>query len=122
VISILRLQSLIHFATTTNSTWEFYDISFWSVIEIAVGIMCACLPAIRTVLVNLFPTLLGSTAQSQSKSNQLRNGGSNVNATTHKGAISSTIHHMTGHNDSEGPFIMLQDTESVKDDYQSKPR
>lgn len=61
VMSVLRLQSLINFASKSNSTWEFYDVSLWSTIEICVGIMCACLPTVRLLLVKLFPILAGST-------------------------------------------------------------
>lgn len=61
VVSILRLQSLVNFGIKTNITWTFYDVSLWSTIEITVGIICACLPTVRLVLVKLFPILAGST-------------------------------------------------------------
>lgn len=65
VVSILRLQSLVHLAKTNNPTWNFYDVSVWSTVEICVGIMCACLPTIRLVLVRLFPILGGSSHRSR---------------------------------------------------------
>jgi hypothetical protein len=39
VVSILRLSALVHFAQSSNASWEFYDVSVWSTIEICVGIM-----------------------------------------------------------------------------------
>lgn len=39
IVSILRLQALVHFAASHNKSWEFYDVSVWSSIEICVGIM-----------------------------------------------------------------------------------
>jgi hypothetical protein len=39
VVSILRLSALVHFAQSSNASWEFYDVSVWSSIEICVGIM-----------------------------------------------------------------------------------
>jgi hypothetical protein len=39
VVSILRLQALVHFAASDNASWEFYNVSVWSTIEICVGIM-----------------------------------------------------------------------------------
>jgi hypothetical protein len=39
IVSILRLQALVHFAASSNASWEFYDVSVWSTIEICVGIM-----------------------------------------------------------------------------------
>ncbi|OAQ93980.1 CFEM domain-containing protein [Purpureocillium lilacinum] len=65
IVSIIRLQSLVHFAATANSTWEFYDVSLWSTIEICIGVICACLPTIRLLLVKLIPALAGSTQRSQ---------------------------------------------------------
>ncbi|KAJ4993990.1 CFEM domain-containing protein [Stagonosporopsis vannaccii] len=67
IVSILRLQSLVHFAQSSNASWEFYDVSVWSTIEICVGIMCACLPTLRLLLVKLFPILGGSSARSRTK-------------------------------------------------------
>lgn len=78
VVSILRLQALVHFAASSNVSWEFYDVSMWSTIEISVGIMCACLPTLRLLLVKLFPVLGGSSARSRQyynygSGNELRN-------------------------------------------------
>ena len=65
IVSILRLQSLVHLAQENNPTWDFYDVSVWSTVEICVGIMCACLPTVRLVLVRLFPILGGSSHRSR---------------------------------------------------------
>lgn len=60
-VSILRLQALVAFATSTNFTWDNYNIHFWSTIEINIGIMCACMPALRQILVWLFPVVFGGS-------------------------------------------------------------
>ena len=60
VVSILRLQSLVTFANSTNPTWDNWDVTDWSFIEVNVGIMCATLPTARLMLVRLFPVLGGS--------------------------------------------------------------
>lgn len=39
VVSILRLQALVHFSTSSNPSWEFYDVAIWSSTEIGVGIV-----------------------------------------------------------------------------------
>lgn len=44
VISIVRLASLVEFAKSSNITYEFFNVSVWSCLEISVGIMCACMP------------------------------------------------------------------------------
>lgn len=65
-MSILRLQSLVRFAKTHNTSWDYYGISLWSGLEISIGIMCACLPTVRLLLIRLFP-ILGDQSTSRSK-------------------------------------------------------
>lgn len=64
---MLRLRSLVHFANTTDMTWDYLEASLWSVIECQVGIICTCMPSIRLGLTRLFPRILGSTNQSTAK-------------------------------------------------------
>ncbi|PKY08322.1 FAD/NAD(P)-binding domain-containing protein [Aspergillus campestris IBT 28561] len=61
LVTILRLESLIHFATTENLTWDYVKIGYWSTIECHVGIICACLPAIRSLLRRMAPRAFGDT-------------------------------------------------------------
>ena len=89
VMSILRLRSLVTFSATPNKTWEFFDVSIWSTIEICVGIMCACLPAIRLLLVRLFPILGGSTHRATSYARQT----SRTKSVEPKGTISHVMAH-----------------------------
>ncbi|KAF5020017.1 hypothetical protein F66182_7953 [Fusarium sp. NRRL 66182] len=60
IMSILRLVATMKLGTA-NPTWEFYELSRWSTIEINVGIICACMPSLRILLVRLFPKLLGTS-------------------------------------------------------------
>lgn len=64
---MLRLRSLVHFANTTDMTWDYLEASLWSVIECQVGIICTCMPSIRLGLTRLFPKIMGSTNQSTAK-------------------------------------------------------
>ncbi|KAK2065203.1 hypothetical protein LY76DRAFT_499850, partial [Colletotrichum caudatum] len=57
IISIIRLQSLVRFAKSMNPTWDQYDVAFWSVIEVPIGIICCCMPTIRLILIKTFPSL-----------------------------------------------------------------
>ena len=66
VVSMVRLESLVHFTSTTNVTLSFYELSRWSTVEITLGIVCACLPAARLLLVRLFPIMGGSSQRQQS--------------------------------------------------------
>ena len=60
-MSILRLRSVVRFSLSGNKTWNFFDVTLWSGIELTVAIMCACLPAARLLLVRLFPHLAGTS-------------------------------------------------------------
>jgi hypothetical protein len=50
----------VDFATSRNPTWDSTDIIYWSNIEQNVGIICACMPALRIMLVRMFPRILSS--------------------------------------------------------------
>lgn len=63
VVSVLRLGALVEFAGTANPTQDNYDVQFWSTVEINVGIICACLPAMRQLLAWLFPAAFGGTTR-----------------------------------------------------------
>ncbi|KAI8649494.1 CFEM domain-containing protein [Fusarium keratoplasticum] len=60
VVSILRLQSLLHFANSNNPTWDQWFVAFWSIIEVNVGMICTCLPTLRLILVRLCPNIFGT--------------------------------------------------------------
>ncbi|KAH6689805.1 CFEM domain-containing protein [Plectosphaerella plurivora] len=120
VVSILRLQSLVHFAATNNSTWESYSVSVWSTIEITVGIMCACLPAIRMVLVKAFPILGGTTLRSRgnkyyqqyASGHGSRSGTSGLHGTV--GAATADRSFASQEHDSDDRGIRLQKTYQVQ--------
>ncbi|KAJ3494223.1 hypothetical protein NLG97_g4219 [Lecanicillium saksenae] len=60
VISFLRLASVRNYASTSNPTWDHWDIVWWSTIEVEVGLICTCLPAMRLIFVRLAPRIFGS--------------------------------------------------------------
>ncbi|TWU79220.1 hypothetical protein ED733_008985 [Metarhizium rileyi] len=66
VVSILRLQSLLYFFSSDNPTWDLWHTAWWSTLEINVGLICACLPTIRLILVRVWPRVFGSTVNSTS--------------------------------------------------------
>ncbi|KAH8846813.1 hypothetical protein MCOR27_005240 [Pyricularia oryzae] len=66
VVSVLRLQSLVDFASSDNPTQTSWDVTFWSLLEIKVGIFCACMPTLRLLLVRIFPRLGGTTVATSS--------------------------------------------------------
>ena len=116
VVSILRLRSFVHFAKTSNVTWDFTEASLWSIIEWEVGIICVCMPSIRLGLARLFPKTFGSTAQSTSKNTHAtgpaRSGGNTLSVLGTSGIDVQTTFRLsharkTQTNDDERSFVQL---------------
>lgn len=123
IVSILRLRALVSFAASSNASWEFFDVSVWSSIEICVGIMCACLPTIRLLLVKLFPVLSGSSARSRNKyynygsGNELRNISQGDKARNVNPASSSTVHSPRSETFEQGDGILVKTSYTVRHGY-----
>ncbi|CAI6332785.1 unnamed protein product [Periconia digitata] len=61
IVSILRLKYMVQFAHTENVTWDYLPIGYWSAIESHVGVIVACLPAIRSLETSLRKRLFPKT-------------------------------------------------------------
>jgi hypothetical protein len=61
VISVIRLQSLVQFAASTNPTFDNVPTAYWSVLEAFTGIFCVCMPTLRRFLAHLSPYCFGTT-------------------------------------------------------------
>ncbi|KLJ12295.1 hypothetical protein EMPG_12638 [Blastomyces silverae] len=66
IVSILRLHTLLKFAKSHNFTWDYVEMGYWSTIEIHVGIICACMPAMRSLLRRIFPSFFSYTQHQKS--------------------------------------------------------
>ncbi|SPJ88925.1 related to integral membrane protein PTH11 [Fusarium torulosum] len=69
IVSIIRLQYLVNFGFSENPTYDETDISIWSTVEIHIGIICVSMPALRILLIRLFPALGGSSYNSSTYQN-----------------------------------------------------
>lgn len=58
---MIRLESLRTFGLTADPTWDNIPTTFWSTLETATALFCACMPSIRAGLVVVFPKVVGST-------------------------------------------------------------
>ncbi|KAI1852284.1 hypothetical protein JX265_006334 [Neoarthrinium moseri] len=67
VVSAIRLRSLIEFGTTSNVTQDYVEVGYWSTIEVPVGVICACMPAIRSLFSQVFPAIFGTTRRGHSE-------------------------------------------------------
>jgi hypothetical protein len=53
-VSIARIPAIKSFETSTNFTAAYIPTVMWSDIEVEVGIVCACLPSLRALVMPLF--------------------------------------------------------------------
>ncbi|KAH6983342.1 hypothetical protein BKA56DRAFT_615325 [Ilyonectria sp. MPI-CAGE-AT-0026] len=86
VVSIIRLQYIINLGSSHNATYDQLDISIWSTVEINVGIMCTCMPAIRMMLVRFFPVLRSTIRDTRKSSNYKENTGPRTKISSHDGS------------------------------------
>ncbi|KAI0482570.1 50S ribosomal protein L36e [Xylariaceae sp. FL0804] len=97
VVSIVRLSALVHFATTSNATYDNVSTAYWSVLECYVSITCCCLPAVRSVLRRVLPSCFGGSTRDPSSAqqyagNSIRISGKNLMMHSSSGIKKSVTH------------------------------
>ncbi|KAF9885039.1 hypothetical protein FE257_000770 [Aspergillus nanangensis] len=65
VTSIVRLRYLTLATHSVDPTKDNGPIAIWSQIEVNMGIICACLPPLQSLVTRLFPRILASKSRSQ---------------------------------------------------------
>lgn len=60
----LRLPALVRASSSYDLTWELYDAALWTMIEACVGIFCASAPALKPLLQQIAPSMLGTLVTS----------------------------------------------------------
>lgn len=66
IISSFRLKFAVPFRHTTNPTYDYVTLGYWSVLEVDVGIICACMPSIYQLLKVVWPKLVSRTNRGKS--------------------------------------------------------
>ncbi|KAL2787397.1 hypothetical protein BJX66DRAFT_284924 [Aspergillus keveii] len=109
VVSIFRLVDAVGFNSTMNPTKDFVPVGMWSLLEIDIGIMCACMPGIRALCKRLyalfFPKPLGYETYEQ-RSKQSKHSGSGTGSKQYSSSKSSTGALESGNG---GQFIRLEE-------------
>ncbi|KAF2084270.1 hypothetical protein K490DRAFT_75929 [Saccharata proteae CBS 121410] len=105
IVSILRLDALIQFGDTSNITWDYVSVGYWSTIELHVGIICGCLPAIRSLALHFMPKIMGKSTVEQS--------GYDSQAPTLQKSTNIAVSSRPK-NDDDADFIPLVDVESQR--------
>jgi hypothetical protein len=65
---MIRLHTLLAFGNSIDPTWDYVPVTIWTELELASGFVCACLPAVRILLVMIIPKSLLTSLTSRSKS------------------------------------------------------
>ncbi|KAF2020438.1 hypothetical protein BU24DRAFT_469208 [Aaosphaeria arxii CBS 175.79] len=73
VVSCIRLESLAHFATSTNPMYDNLMSAVFSVLEVNVGIICICMPSFRRFLARIIPGCFGTTQADSDESGETPN-------------------------------------------------
>jgi hypothetical protein len=76
--SVARLHTIAEFGNTTNPTYDYQFLAIWSLVEIDMGVICACMPGMAGLLKRIWPRILGSTARSGHSYPQDSSKGSNT--------------------------------------------
>ncbi|KAI1112804.1 hypothetical protein F5Y14DRAFT_420284 [Nemania sp. NC0429] len=69
IISIIRLNALVVFRNSSNVSYDYVRLGLYSTIEACVGIICACLPTFRALLLTVIPNLSTLTTNRSKFSN-----------------------------------------------------
>lgn len=69
IISIYRMQTLKLAARTGDATWDNTAAAVWSYLELAIGVLAACLPTLKPLFARMVPHLFRSTTSDQSRYN-----------------------------------------------------
>ena len=64
IVSVLRLVWLYPISVTKDVTYESPISALWSNVELNVGILCSCVPTLRSCMTRLFPSLFSPAASS----------------------------------------------------------
>lgn len=77
VATVVRLSTLHVFGNLEDPTWDYVPVVYWTVVELAAGMICSCLPAIRILLERFFGVLQLTTHHRSHPSDAIRmkNGG-----------------------------------------------
>ncbi|KAH9227235.1 hypothetical protein K456DRAFT_922295 [Colletotrichum gloeosporioides 23] len=111
IVSIIRIKSLLVFATSFNITAETLWGIIWSYVELCVGISVACMPATKQLAVKFFPKLIDLTRQSLTRST--RSARSTQNTNTELRPVSNSRRSIKS--DNTGVSILQPETRSLTD-------
>ncbi|KAL4974167.1 hypothetical protein BDW66DRAFT_153092 [Aspergillus desertorum] len=116
----MRLVETVGFNSTQNPTKDFVPVGIWSLLEFDGAILCACMPAIRTLFIRLVMKPTDTYAYGSNRYNYKGSSASshyrNSSRAQHSQHISSRAHQSTVDNAGgirlEQEFIRLEEVET----------
>jgi len=66
IVSLLRLQSLYAVSVSKDISWDNPMAALWSNLEVQIGIICSCLPTLKSSLTRIFPRIFASSSRGAS--------------------------------------------------------
>ena len=72
--SIVRLGTALKWGKSTNPTYDYTNLAVWSLIEITIGVVCACMPGIANLMRRVWPRVFGTTVKKSYGSSGLESG------------------------------------------------
>src|SRR5690349_10264812 len=98
------MWTIASFGNSTNPTYDYQALGLWSVVELDVGIMCACMPGVASLLRRMLPSVLGSTrGDSSAKYNTGGSSGYSGSGSRGPAAAHGSGHHSKGSQDLDYP-------------------
>ncbi|GLA36924.1 hypothetical protein AnigIFM63309_003421 [Aspergillus niger] len=70
IVSCVRIITMMPFIHSSDFTWYKVTLATWCMVEINVGIICACLPVMRPLFLQTFPRLFSSIGSRNTSGNQ----------------------------------------------------
>ena len=75
ICSGIRLRTIMKFQRTSNPTYDYTQLSVWSLIESSAGVICACMPGLANAIRRFWPKFLSTYSQTKSRHLSTTNGG-----------------------------------------------
>ncbi|KAJ4389543.1 hypothetical protein N0V93_007013 [Gnomoniopsis smithogilvyi] len=99
IISVYRITTLRAAAAAEDSTWDNVDAAVWSLIELVIGVLAACLPTLKPLFAMIMPRFFRSSLGS--RTNQYKQYG----MSTSKGAKSIKTGHSFPFHSNGGAYV-----------------
>jgi hypothetical protein len=74
ICSIVRLGTALKWGKSQNPTYDYTKLAIWSLVELAMGIICACMPGVANLLRRIWPRLFGTAVRPSYGSSGIESG------------------------------------------------